>query len=622
MDVMNDETAAGNEPAAVRDALLERYGHVYGELGLAIAFTRSISGEDAKRCGAGWDKTDPLPDGPFGAALLKGRGAKHNPAVVLRRSSLVGIECDTPEGLEQILALDLPATVTVQSSAPHKLHFWFRPPNGSASYAAFRLERAGVCADKGRYLLCPPALHPSGAVYAFLREPPETEIATLPQSRYDELVRLATENRQQLRSQLSGNPDAKISEGQRRETIFRFACSQRAYGVPPDALLEAAKALNRDRCAPPLADDQVAHQVHGALQYEPATTLQFSIPPPIALKTGGNETDGGLQATPIESLIENVPPEPEWVWRGYVAPFAVSLLAGRPKVGKSTFVFALLSRLVAGAPFVGLETVAAGVLVLTEERRDTLAEKARILGLVSIPPRTSPIGGNKRPAHVLLRHEAGSIPWPELVRQAMAYCHQHELRCLVVDTWDRWTSLRGDAENAAGAVNEALEPLQYAAASGLAVLIVSHQRKSLGEFGEAVRGSNALTGGVDVVLELERPAPRLALGKHARALRAVSRFSSTPDELYVELDEEAAAFVAIESPEEVKAALEQTRIVEVLAGLDGATSAAVAETIELPDSTVRRHLNVLLERGHVVREGQGKRGNPFRWRAADTENDE
>jgi predicted ArsR family transcriptional regulator len=76
--------------------------------------------------------------------------------------------------------------------------------------------------------------------------------------------------------------------------------------------------------------------------------------------------------------------------------------------------------------------------------------------------------------------------------------------------------------------------------------------------------------------------------------------------------------VAIESPEEVKAAVEQTKIVELLAGLDGASSTAVAEEVELPESTVRRHLNTLLERGHVVREGQGKRGDPFRWRAADT----
>ena len=118
--------------------------------------------------------------------------------------------------------------------------------------------------------------------------------------------------------------------------------------------------------------------------------------------------------------------------------------------------------------------------------------------------------------------------------------------------------------------------LQYAAASGLAVLIVSHQRKSTGEFGEAVRGSNALTGGVDIVLELERPSPSLALGKQARALRAVSRFTSTPDEVYVELDEDTAAFVMIDSPEEVKAASEQTRILEVLIGLGDAARSGQA----------------------------------------------
>jgi hypothetical protein len=111
-----------------------------------------------------------------------------------------------------------------------------------------------------------------------------------------------------------------------------------------------------------------------------------------------------------------------------------------------------------------------------------------------------------------MRHDAGTIGWPELVRQAMAYCHQHQLGVLFVHTWDRWTGLRGDLENAAGAVNEALEPLQYAAAGGLAVVLVTHQRKSLGEFGEAVRGSTALTGGVDIVVELERPPASLALG--------------------------------------------------------------------------------------------------------------
>ena len=155
--------------------------------------------------------------------------------------------------------------------------------------------------------------------------------------------------------------------------------------------------------------------------------------------------------------------------------FAVTLIAGRPKVGKSTLVFALLARLVAGTPFAGVETVPAGVLVLTEERRDTLAEKARVFGLIRFRQPPSPRSAqSNRPVHVLMRHDVGVTNWPEVVRQAMAYCHQQDLGVLVVDTWDRWTSLRGDSENTSGATNEALQPLLYAAASGLAVVIVTH----------------------------------------------------------------------------------------------------------------------------------------------------
>ena len=214
-----------------------------------------------------------------------------------------------------------------------------------------------------------------------------------------------------------------------------------------------------------------------------------------------------------------------------------------------------------------------------------------------------------------MRHDAGAAPWPEVVRQAMAYCTRHELSMLVVDTFDRWVGLRGDAENAAGAVNEALEPLQYAAAAGLAVVVVSHQRKSSGEFGEAVRGSSALTGGVDVVVELERPSRALELGSHARVLRAVSRFSSTPEELYVELDEHG--FEPIESPEQVKADAERERLLAVLDELtEPMTAQALGEELDLPKSTVHRHLRALHDRGLVARDGGGKKNDPYTWRLA------
>jgi DNA-binding transcriptional ArsR family regulator len=383
------------------------------------------------------------------------------------------------------------------------------------------------------------------------------------------------------------------------------------------AMLDVA---NKTRCDPSLDEREVAAIAKSVFAYNSKQQPQNSFPPPIASETGGNaiESGGELPFALLAPLLEQVPPEPPWSVRGYLAPFAITLLAGRPKVGKSTLVCALLAAVAAGEPFAGQDTTAGGVLLLTEERRDTLAEKARILGLIRIPPAaTSPIGGGNETGlvHALQRHDAGGVPWPEIVRQAMAYCAQHKLTILVVDTFDRWTGLRGDAENAAGAVNEALEPLQYAAAAGLAVLLVSHQRKSTGEFGEAVRGSTALTGGVDVVVELERPSRQLQLGGQARVLRAVSRFSSTPEELYLELDEHG--FVPIDSPEQVKANTERERVLTALeeAG-EPATAETLGEELELPKSTVRRHLRTCSNRGAVTRSGAGKKNDPYLWRLA------
>ena len=126
-------------------------------------------------------------------------------------------------------------------------------------------------------------------------------------------------------------------------------------------------------------------------------------------------------------LVETAPPEPEWSSRGYLALSTLVLLAGRPKVGKSTLVFALIASAIRGDAFLGLAAKARGVLLLTEERRDTLAEKARVLGLMDADV----------PVYALSRHEAQATTWPEVVRDAMSFCREHELDVLIVDTLDR-----------------------------------------------------------------------------------------------------------------------------------------------------------------------------------------
>ena len=281
-----------------RAELLERYGRIYGSLGLAIAFTKVIDPAkgDPKAVLGSWNKTKPLQSAVQGERTM-GTGLTGNPVVVLRPSGLIGIENDTPEGLERIKALALPETVVVRSSEPWKQHRWYRPPNGRApEYVAFRFEDGGVTADKGRYFLCPPAVHPTGVIYEFLTSPEDTQIAALPQDRYDELVRLYRETETSETEKLQIDPDAKILPGRRRKAIFRFASLQRRWTSSEEEIVRLALIWNESHCEPPLHEEQVRYQVKGVM----------------APKIKGGQELARVAALPAD------PPEPErpteWGW--------------------------------------------------------------------------------------------------------------------------------------------------------------------------------------------------------------------------------------------------------------------------------------------------------------------
>jgi AAA domain len=300
----------------------------------------------------------------------------------------------------------------------------------------------------------------------------------------------------------------------------------------------------------------------------------------IGNKRGGGTSEGSLTLpfAPLSSLIEDVPSEPNWVFEGYVSPGTLTLFAGRPKAGKTTFLFGLFAALLNDEDaFVGRKLSPSRVCYLTEERPGTLAEKAsRWPGVESVT--------------ALTRHQAGTATWPEVVAYAVAYCKRNATGLLVVDTFADWASLTGDTENAAGAVIEQIRPLQDAAARGLAVVAVAHQRKSFGEFGEAIRGSNAIAAAVDVIVELERPVG--VADESLRVLKAVSRYSSTPSDLAIALTEEG--YEARGDLATAKTAADKAQVEEAIRDLTAPSAKDLAEHTGIPEASCLRHARALV----------------------------
>jgi hypothetical protein len=162
------------------DELLEECGRVAWRLGLALAWSDGLDGENAKCCSrtgaAGWKNAEPLPaDEAAAVAFFKTRARKRNPLVVASRSGLVLLEFDG--GLAELCARyelwDLPGTVQVQSR--RGLHLYYRPPAGLPPMKV-QVDGTGVTVSEDGYLVGGGALHPSGAIYGYVSHGPIAEM--------------------------------------------------------------------------------------------------------------------------------------------------------------------------------------------------------------------------------------------------------------------------------------------------------------------------------------------------------------------------------------------------------------------------------------------------------------
>lgn len=300
-------------------------------------------------------------------------------------------------------------------------------------------------------------------------------------------------------------------------------------------------------------------------------------------------------------IAASLPPEVDRVVGRYVAAGSLHELVGHAKrAGKTTLVCHLIRAVLDGLPFLGEPTQASPVVFLTEQPLTSLREVLERTGL-----------DDRDDLSILSWKDTYGVPWTEVVDAAVNQCERVGAGLLVVDTLPAFAGIRGEAENDAGTALAAMEPLQLAAADGLAVLMVRHERKGGGEVGESGRGSSAFTGTVDVVLRLARQPN--AARPTIRVLSTLSRFGETPDEVVIELED--GGYRALGDQTAVAFTEARAAVLDVVPDDgEGMPEQAIIEETGAKKTMVGNALRDLAKAGEIEKTGNGRRGSPYRYR--------
>jgi hypothetical protein len=357
-----------------------------------------------------------------------------------------------------------------------------------------------------------------------------------------------------------------------------------------------------------LADLHVADSERFGERFQAA--LQFSTG--LHLPGNGPGSDGQADVAPLfpepilASQLSVGGAAADWLWRGYLARGSVTLLTSLWKAGKSTLLAHLVKALSSGQELAGLPMAAGRVLVVSEEsaslwanRRDKLSIGDHAMFYVR------PFLGRPDP-----------VTWQAFIQHLAKLVRQRDLALVCFDTLAALSPC--DDENDAAKMLAALTPLQLLTEAGAAVLLVHHPRKGDGGEGQASRGSGALPGFVDIIVEMRRVRSTDRANRQ-RELTAYSRFDETPAELVIELADDGTGYRSLGSPADADRHGRWQAIGEQLPGAaPGKTPEELladwpAEGTKPAKRTLEMDLKQGAEVGRWSMGGAGRKGDPYRF---------
>jgi hypothetical protein len=493
---------------------------------------------------------------------------RHNVGIVAGKVSGIIVLDDDDDG-ETMRKNDwrVPPTPTVRTKRGHQ--YYFRcPEEGLPTFdVAGKLEVRG----DGSYVVAPPSVHPSGAVYEWVISPDEAELAEPPAW----LIKQAAMRGRRMTAEDVGET---IANGSRNKTLFSVACTLRRRGLDEETIYLALLGINGAKCETPLDEDEVRKIAGSSARYEAAETQ--SDPPPIDsdhIHGGFDRNKSTLPLRTVEEIIEEAGDGPSWVVENILARGALTDFSGLAKKGgKTTFWLHGIAAGARGEDHGGFATEPAKYLYLTEQGNN-FAEALQDAGLSDHPDYV----------RIVQFKDVSTVEWERLIREAGAETKRLGFDVLVVDTFAVFARLKGSEENDSGAVGDRMRVLRLVAQRyGIAVVLIRHAGKD-----GTPRGSSAFEAEADICVSISRPE-----GRHdpsVRKLSGVGRYGEWERNVqlhegrYISLGTDdrieftkAVRFVKSVLPESPEAGMKKPELLDRRGEADNISSATLARALQ------------------------------------------
>ena len=281
-----------------------------------------------------------------------------------------------------------------------------------------------------------------------------------------------------------------------------------------------------------------------------------------------------------------------------ILPEGLTLLAGKPKLGKSWLALSLALSIASGGIALGKQPVSQGdvlYLALEENARRLQARTRQLLASMTEVPYGLDF----------------ALDWPRLAEGGLSHLEEYlkthpNTRLVVIDTWAkvaprtdtrRCTQYEGDYD--------ALTPLKRLAETyQVSILAVHHLRKTgAADVLDEITGSTGMTGAVDGTLILKRER-----GQMDATLFVTGRDVEREQELALHFEAETAQWRLLGSAEEVGRTRARREILDLLREQaahdeEGMRPRDIARALEKNYHTTRALLGKMVESGEVTRIG-------------------